>query len=71
MLMLWYRERTIASEEDQISPRDLAAVLLLDGPQQATSLVKRDVIGPAVEGSETLLSTTIVSQDQWLNSRRE
>ena len=53
-------EHTIASEEDQVGPGDLAAILLLDGPQKATSLVKRSVVGPAVERSETLLSATEV-----------
>ena len=33
-------KHTIASEEDQVGPRDLVAALLLDGPQQAASLVK-------------------------------
>jgi hypothetical protein len=62
----WRLQRTIAGKEDQISPRDLAAVLLLDGPQKATSLVETDVVGPAVEGSETLLSATVKKQSQWM-----
>ena len=61
-------EHTIASEEDQVGPRDLAAVLLLDGPQQATSLVKGDIVGPAVEGSETLLSAAVKVQSQWMKA---
>ena len=52
-------KRTIASEEDQVGPRDLAAVLLLDRPQQTTGLVKTGVVGPAVEGSKALLSTAV------------
>ena len=52
-------QRTIASEKDQVGPRDLAAVLLLDRPQQTAGLVKTGVIGPAVEGSKALLSTAV------------
>ncbi|CRK42947.1 hypothetical protein BN1708_008930 [Verticillium longisporum] len=51
-------EGDIAGQEQQISPGNLVAVLLLDGPQQTTSLVERDVVGPAVEGSKTLLALT-------------
>ncbi|CRK39328.1 hypothetical protein BN1708_001577 [Verticillium longisporum] len=51
-------EGDVAGEEQQISPGDLVAVLLLDGPQQATSLVERDIVGPAVQGSKTLLALT-------------
>lgn len=53
---------TIASEEDQVRPRDLVAVLLLDRPQEATGLVERDVVGPAVEGSEALLAAAVKKQ---------
>lgn len=52
-------ERTIASEQKQVCPRDLVSVLLLDGPQQTTGLVERDVVRPAVEGSEALLTATV------------
>jgi hypothetical protein len=62
-------QRTIAGKKDQISPRDLAAVLLLDGPQKAASLVETDIVGPAVEGSEALLSTTKKERSQWMKVR--
>ena len=52
-------QRTIASEKDQVGPRDLAAILLLDRPQKTAGLIKTGVVGPAVEGSETLLSTAV------------
>ena len=45
---------TVAREDDQVGPRELAAVLLLDRPQQPAGLVEADVVGPAVEGSEAL-----------------
>jgi hypothetical protein len=57
-------KRTIASEEDQVGPRDLAAILLLDGPQQTAGLVKTGVVGPAVEGSKALLATTVHEASQ-------
>ena len=49
-------ERHVASQDEEISPRELAAVLLLDGPQQAASLVQAHIVGPAVEGCEALLA---------------
>jgi hypothetical protein len=49
-------EGCVASQEDQVGPRDGFAILHLDGPQQAAGLVKIGVIGPAVEWSETLLA---------------
>ena len=48
---------TIAGKEEKVSPRDLVAILLLDGPQQTASLVKTDVVGPAIERGEALLTT--------------
>lgn len=53
------RSRTIAGEQEQVSPGDLVAVLLLDRPKQTTGLVERDVVGPGVKGSETLLSAAV------------
>ena len=47
-------ERDVAGKDHEIGPGDLLAVLLLDGPQQAASLVEADVVGPAVERSKTL-----------------
>lgn len=51
-------EGDVAGEEHQISPRDLVAVLLLDGPEQTAGLVEGDIVGPCVEGSEALLAFT-------------
>src|SRR5215207_2990605 len=45
---------TVAGEDDQIGPGDLAAVLLLDRPEQPARLVQADVVGPAVEGGKAL-----------------
>ena len=44
----------VAGEDHQVGPRDLAAVLLLDRPEQAARSVEEDVVGPAVEGSKAL-----------------
>ena len=44
----------VAGEHQQVGPRDLAAVLLLDRPQQTARLVQVGVIGPAVERGEAL-----------------
>ena len=49
-------ERHVAGQDHEVSPRELAAVLALDGPQQAPRLVEVDVVGPAVERRETLHS---------------
>ena len=46
----------IAGEHHKIGPRELAAVLLLDRPQQAARFVQITVIRPAVEGGETQLA---------------
>ena len=45
----------IPRQDHQIGPRDLAAVLLLDGPQEATGLVEVGVVRPAVERRKALL----------------
>ncbi len=47
-------ERAVAGEHEQVGPGDLAAVLLLDRPQQAAGLVEVGVVGPAVQRSEPL-----------------
>ena len=47
-------QRDVAGEDDQVGPRDLPAVLLLDRPQQAAGLVEVGVVGPAVERGEAL-----------------
>ena len=44
----------VAGEHEQVGPRDLLAVLLLDRPQQAAGLVEVGVVGPAVERGEPL-----------------
>ena len=44
----------VAGEDDQVGPGDLAAVLLLDRPEQSARLVEVRVVGPAVEGGEAL-----------------
>lgn len=49
-------EGDIASQEQKISPGDFVAVLLLDGPKKAASLVQADIVGPAVERSKALLA---------------
>src|SRR5690606_34991790 len=49
-------EGDVAGKDHQIGPGDLAAVLLLDGPQQAAGLVEADVVRPAVQRREALLA---------------
>ena len=44
----------VAGEHQQVGPRDLLAVLLLDRPQQPAGLVEVGVVGPAVERGEPL-----------------
>ena len=44
----------VASEHEEVGPRNLAAVLLLDRPQQAARLVEVGVVRPAVERGEAL-----------------
>src|SRR3569832_998420 len=48
-------EGHVAGEDHEIAPGDLLAVLLFDGPQQATRLVETDIVRPAVEGLEALI----------------
>ena len=48
----------IAGENEQIGPRKLRAVLLLDRPQEATRLIEVAVIRPRVQRREALLTTT-------------
>ena len=47
-------QRDVAGEDEQVGPRDLLAVLLLDRPEQAAGLVEVGVVGPAVERREAL-----------------
>src|SRR6185369_1866936 len=48
--------RHVAGEDEEIRPRDLLPVLLLDRPEQAARLVQVRVVGPAVERREPLLT---------------
>src|SRR5690606_13935572 len=50
-------QRDVAGQHHQVGPGDLPAVLLLDRPQQPACLVEADVVRPAVERGEALLST--------------
>ncbi len=45
-------DRAVAREDHQVGPGDLAAVLLLDRPEQPARLVEVGVVGPAVERRE-------------------
>jgi hypothetical protein len=47
-------DRHVAREDHQVCPRELAAVLLLDRPEQAPCLVEVCIVRPAVERRETL-----------------
>src|SRR5690606_26713435 len=49
-------ERDVAGEDEEVSPGDAVAVLLLDRPEQAAGLVEVDVVGPRVERREALLA---------------
>src|SRR5262245_23382418 len=49
-------ESDVAGQDHQVGPGNLAAVLLLDRPEQATRLVQADVVRPTVERREALLS---------------
>jgi len=45
----------VAGKNQEVGPRDFAAILLLDRPEQPACFIEVRVIGPAVEGRETLL----------------
>ena len=47
-------QRDVARQDHQVGPRQLAAVLLLDRPEQAPGLVEVAVVGPAVQRREAL-----------------
>ena len=47
-------QRDVAGQDHQVGPRELAAILLLDRPQQAACLVQVVVVRPAVERCKTL-----------------
>ena len=61
----------IAGEDDEISPGDLAAVLLFDRPQQPAGLVEVRVVRPAVERGKALstLAATAASVGDAVRSR--
>src|SRR5206468_4220642 len=46
--------RDVAGVDEQVRPRELLAVLLLQRPQQAPRLVQARVVGPAVQRGEAL-----------------
>ena len=46
----------VAGQDHQIGPGELAAILLLDRPQQAPSLVEIAVVRPAVQRGEALIA---------------
>lgn len=46
----------VSRQDNQVGPRKFGAVLLLDRPYQATSLVETSIVGPAAEWCKTLLS---------------
>ena len=46
--------RDVARVDEQVGPGDLAAVLLLDRPQEPARLVEARVVGPAVQRREAL-----------------
>ena len=47
----------VARENHQIGPGNFLAIFLFDGPEQATRPVEVDVVRPAVQRSETLLTS--------------
>ena len=47
-------KRHISSKDHEIGPENLLAILLLDGPEQATRRVKIAVVRPTVERSKSL-----------------
>ena len=51
-------ERHVAGEDQEVGPRDLLAVLLLDRPEQPAGLVEVRVVRPAVERREPLAAVT-------------
>ena len=51
-------EGNVAGEDEQVGPGDFLAVLLLDGPEEATGAIKVGVIRPAVERRKALLAAS-------------
>jgi hypothetical protein len=54
-------QRAVAGEHQQVGPRDLPAVLLLDRPEQPAGLVEVGVVRPAVQRGEALRAVTAAS----------
>src|SRR6201997_880289 len=50
-------ERNVPSEDHQIGPRNLAAILLFDRPEKATRFIQTNVIRPTVQWGEALLAS--------------
>lgn len=55
-------EGDVADQDKEIGPGDLVTIFLLDGPEETSSLVEGAVVGPGVEGSESLLTLWEVCQ---------
>ena len=49
-------QRAVSGQNHEVGPRDLAAVLLLDRPEQQARFVEVRVVGPTVERREALLA---------------
>ena len=49
-------EGDVAREDHQVGPRNLAAILLLDRPEEPAGFVEADVVWPTVEWGEALLT---------------
>ena len=47
-------DRDLPSENQQVCPANAVAVLLLDRPEESSGLVEVPIVGPAVEGCESL-----------------
>ena len=51
-------QRDVAGQDHQVGPGNFLAVLLLHRPQQPAGAVAGDIVGPAVERSEALLTAS-------------
>ncbi len=49
-------QRDVAGEDHQVAPGYLAAIFLLDRPDQAARLVQADIVGPGIQRLETLFA---------------
>src|ERR1700733_2410685 len=54
-------EGDIAGKDQQVGPRDLLSVFLLDWPKQTAGSIEVDVVRPAIEWSKTLLTSAAAS----------